>query len=216
MNLISLIFHLGVFFAIFGFIWGIFDFGIKILTGQRRTVVDEYLSKGLKYLLLVNVTYLFCQDQQMQLDFKQYLLTGAILFMYFMGKLQKEQTRINLFQGIGRELPNSASSNFNLKLEIGVISLALVSFVLYFFYPQYTQLGISNWFHSTILDIEDTPIIGAVFQFIGFFFLLGILLKLINGIFYLLSGKPIVQLSSGFRRFNSKDNKEDFDDFEEL
>ena len=215
MDLISLIFHLGVFFAIFGFIWGIFDLGIKLISGRKRTQIDEYISKGLKYLLLVNVTYLFCQDQRLQVDFTQYLITGAILFMYFMGKLQKEQTKINLFQGIGSELPN-VNSNFNLSLEIGVISLAILSFICYFFYPQFTNLGISHWFHRTILDIEDTPIIGAIFQFIGFFFLLGILLNLVYGVFYLLSGKPIIQLSSGFRRFNSKETEENFDDFEEL
>jgi hypothetical protein len=49
---------------------------------------------------------------------------------------------------------------------------------------------------------------------IGFFFLITMLFKMLNGIMYLLSGAPFVQASAGFQA-NSK-KEEDFDDYEEI
>ena len=62
MELINLIFRLGVVFAIFAFIWFFISLGLKLLTGGigRKALGEIYLIKGLQYFFLVNVTFLIC------------------------------------------------------------------------------------------------------------------------------------------------------------
>jgi hypothetical protein len=84
---------------------------------------------------------------------------------------------------------------------------------LLFFYPDYAFNGVSLWFKESILSIEKTPIFGWIFKLIGFFFLVSILLKVVNTFFLLISGKMLIQTRAGFRK---KDGDDRFDDFEEL
>jgi hypothetical protein len=84
---------------------------------------------------------------------------------------------------------------------------------LLFFYPDYAFNGVSLWFKESILSIEKTPIFGWIFKLIGFFFLVSILLKVVNAFFLLISGKMLIQTRGGFRK---KDADDRFDDFEEL
>jgi hypothetical protein len=65
------------------------------------------------------------------------------------------------------------------------------------------------------LDIENTVLIGFVFKVIGFFFLIGMFFKMLNALNYIISGKPLVNVKTGF---SSKKNSSDdsFDDFEEI
>jgi phosphate/sulfate permease len=106
-------------------------------------------------------------------------------------------------------------NDFNLKTEIILIVASLALFIGFLFFPQYASNNIANWFKSSILDIESTVIIGFVFKVIGFFFLLGMIMKMINAINYIISGKPVVDIKTNF---NSKSNKDEdkFDDFEEI
>ncbi len=106
------------------------------------------------------------------------------------------------------------STIFNLKAEIASIVFAVAVFVFFIFYPVFAQNPISSWFYSSILDIESTPVFGFIFKVIGFFVLLGILMKILNGFTFLLSGRPIASVETEFR--SGKSNKDDFDDFEEV
>ena len=59
MDLIQLIFQLGVLFAIYSFIWFFIDLGLALLVaGKKRALPEIYLIKVVKYLFLVNVTFL--------------------------------------------------------------------------------------------------------------------------------------------------------------
>ena len=63
MNLLDFIFRLGVVFAIYGFLWGIFELGILMLSaGRKRTLSEIYFIKAIKYIFLADVTFLFCFD----------------------------------------------------------------------------------------------------------------------------------------------------------
>lgn len=65
MELLNFIFRLGVLFAIYGFLWGIFEIGITLLrSGRPKTVFEEYFIKSVKYLFLVDVTFLFCTSSE--------------------------------------------------------------------------------------------------------------------------------------------------------
>lgn len=216
---LDLAFRLGVVFAIFGFLWGILNFFLKLLrAGRPKTIVEEYLLKFLQYFFLVNVTFLFCvqKNNASILMPQELILAGLILILYFTGKLQNNQNRLMLFQMSGANL-QQFQSLFNLRGEIIVITLSMAYFVALIFFPEYAANPISDWFYESILDIETTPVFGFIFKVIGFFVLLGILSKLANGLAFLITGAPLITVNRQFKRTEKDENKEDrFDDFEEL
>lgn len=212
MDLFNFIFRLGVVFAIFGFIWGLINLGIRLLTiGRPRQLVEVYILKAIQYILLVDVTFLICYDKHINgFDTQSQLVFGAvILVMYFVGKLQQQQKKQFIFQFYANGMMQN-HSGFNLRAEIGVISVAILMFIIFCFQPQWAYNPISEWFCDAIINIEDTPIFGFIFKIIGFFFLFNIVMKVVNGIMMLLSGKA-------FQKTNQKQQDSNhFDDYEEL
>ena len=215
MELLNFIFRMGVLFAIYGFIWGIFEFILVIAsTNKQKTVIEEYVIKAIKYVFLADVTFLFCLDLKGgEISYYQLGLAALVLTMYFVGKLQTNQQQAKMFGMMGNGLP-MAFKNFNLKAEIGVIALSVLCFVGFIFFKDLSINPISDWFHDSIIAIEDTPIIGFIFKVIGFFFLITMLFKMLNGIMFLLSGGPFIRANAGFQASSKKD--EDFDDYEEI
>lgn len=217
MKFIDLAFRLGVVFAIFGFIWGILNMLLTLLRGGRtKTVFEEYLLKSVQYFFLVNVTFLFCVQKENSsiLMPNELILAGLILILYFTGKLQNRQNRSAIFKMAGNPMP-AISTMFNVKAEIVVITFSILFFTAFVFFPDYAQNPISIWFYDSILDIESTPIFGFIFKVIGFFVLLSILFKLLNGFSYLLSGAPLIKVNRQFQSRNKNDDNK-FDDFEEI
>ena len=161
MELINLIFRLGVLFAIYGFLWFFIEWGMKLLIGGRkRTLGEIYLIKTVKYLFLVNVTFLFCLEQMdepvFQVNYLNLVPSFIILMVYFLGKLQQKEQRIqmmtNFMQGL-QEAP------FNRQWELALIVLSGLTFAGLVCYPQYSENVISAWFQKSILDIENTVLI---------------------------------------------------------
>ena len=216
MNLLDFIFRLGVVFAIYGFLWGIFEIGIRLITsGRQRSLAEVYLFRAVKYFFLVDVTFLFCLESitSDMVVVNQVIFAGLILLTYFIGKLQKNQNRSLLFQFAGAGLPKKENS-FNLKSEITIIILSLVVFGLFWFYPTYASNPISLWFHESIIDIEDTPVFGFIFKVIGFFFLLNLIFKMLGAITFVLNGGKFGGSSNDGNQNNIDDNH--FDDYTEV
>jgi hypothetical protein len=217
-EVVNFIFRLGVVFAIFGFLWGMIDIALRLLTASRqRTLVETYLIKGVKYLFLADVTFLFCLgdlDKHMIVSY-QVVLGGIVLLMYFVGKLQNSQNRVAVFRMMGRNLPQMPKLSFNMKAEIGVIGAALVLFGVLWFYPWLATNAASRWFHESILSIEDAFFFGFIFKIIGFFFMLNMFFQMAGGITFLLNGGKTPTPNNGIDdRQNSRDD--DFDDYEEV
>jgi len=212
MDLLMFIFRLGVVFAIFGFIWGLIQLGILIISaGRTRSFLETYIIKAIQYVLLVDITFLICYDNIIDgLDYTSQLVFGAaILTLYFVGKLQRKQSKQRIFQVYSSMIPQRINS-FHVGAEIAVIALAVIIFILFWTHPHWAINPISLWFQTTILDIEDTPIFGFIFQVIGFLFLLNIVMKVVNSVFMLLSGKAFIE---------SKDKNQDdnhFDPYQEI
>ena len=215
MDLLNLIFRLGVLFAIYGFLWFFIELGLTFLrAGRQKTIGENYLIKSVKYLFLVNVTFLFCLDlNKNDVSFYNVMPSAIVLVTYFIGKLQQQQQRVQLFGQLNAQIPQT--NDFNLKTEIILIVVSIALFIGFLFFPQYASNNIANWFKSSILDIESTVIIGFIFKIIGFFFLLGMIMKMINAINYIISGKPVVDIKTNFQS-NSKKDEDKFDDFEEI
>ena len=108
-----------------------------------------------------------------------------------------------MFSRMGLKMSNS---QFNPKYEAVVIVIALLTFVGLMFRPDFANNSVALWFKESILDIESTAIIGFVFKVIGFFFLMGLLLKTVNAFQYI--SRML------FERNDRKDS--DFDDYEEV
>jgi hypothetical protein len=220
MEVIHLIFKIGVLLAIYGFIWFFINLLISLATGGRKKTIGEvYFSKGVKSIFLVNVLFLYgLDDGQNEIDLFNMIVSGLVLILYFIGQMQKNEQQAemmekysNLLRGIG------ANSRFNKKAEIIVLSLSILFYASLFFLPDFAKNPIALWFYETVTGIEKTPLIGFIFKVIGFFFLLSILIKIFNGINYLLSGKPLLNVKTGYYAGRKKDKDDDsFDDFEEV
>ena len=220
MEVIHLIFKIGVLLAIYGFIWFFINLLISLATGGRKKTVGEvYFSKGVKSIFLVNVLFLYgLDDGQNEIDLFNMIVSGLVLILYFIGQMQKNERQAemmekysNLLRGIG------ANSRFNKKAEIIVLSLSILFYASLFFLPDFAKNPIALWFYETVTGIEKTPLIGFIFKVIGFFFLLRILVKIFNGFTFLISGKPLVNIKTGYYAGRKKDKDDDsFDDFEEV
>lgn len=217
LELINLIFRLGVLFAIYGFLWFFIDMGLKILLGSRKRSLGEvYVIKTIKYLFLVNVTFLFCLQQlnepEYHVNYMHVAPSFVVLMVYFLGKLQQNEQRIQLMSSFTQGMKDVP---FNRWWEISLIVLSALTFVGLVSYPQFSENAIAKWFQRSIIDIEETVIIGFIFKIIGFFFLIGLFFKMLNALNFIVSGKPIVNVRTGFGSKKAS-NEDSFDDYEEI
>ena len=205
MDILELTFQLGVFFAIYGFIWFFVDLGFKMLSaGKSRSTIETYFLKAIQYVFLVNVIFLFSIDMNSgHVSLLNLYPIIGILALYFIGIFQKNQSNRMMFSRMGLKMSNS---QFNPKYEALVIVIALSAFVGLMLRPDVANNSVALWFKESILDIESTAIIGFVFKVIGFFFLMGLLLKTVNAFQYI---SRVL-----FERKDQKDS--DFDDYEEV
>ena len=216
MELITLLFRLGVLFAIYGFIWFFVDSFIRLITaGSQRNKIEYYLIKSAKYLFLVNVLVLFCLNKtKTEITFINIAPTLSIFCIYLIGRLQNDERKSMIqLSFFGKQTNNSdAKSNFNRRNEIVLIIGALIAFVVLVFNADYAKNNIAEWFYTSIIDIEETAIIGYIFKFIGVIFLISMIFKMIGAISYILNGGPMIDAKSRIK--NKKDDE--FDDYEEV
>jgi hypothetical protein len=213
-ELLNFIFRLGVVFAIFGFLWGVILLGYNLLrTGNEKSFLEEYLIKMMKYFILVDVTFIFGFENELNIN--QLITTSLILLTYFVGKLQNKQTKTMVFKMVSNGLQQK-EVKFDIKAEIAVISMSITIFIGFIYFPQYAENSISKWFHESIINIEDTPIFGFIFKVIGFVFIINLFSKMINGFSQIISGKPILQRNNQFKKNDDSEENNKFDEFEEL
>ena len=205
MEIIELTFQLGVFFAIYGFIWFFVDLGFMLLNGGKpRSLVETYFFKGIQYVFLVNVIFLFSIDMNSgSIALANLFPIIFIMALYFIGKFQKSQNNVLMLSRMGIA---TSTSKFNSKYEITIIILSLLVFIGFIFRPDIANNVVAFWFKESILDIESTAIIGFIFKVIGFFFLMSILFKTVNSFQYI--------SESLINKNQRKDS--DFDDYEEI
>lgn len=214
MEFISLVFRLGVVLAIFSFIWGILRFLLTILRGGLPLSYPFKIGlKTIQYFLIAELTILFCIEQN-DGDLQRIILTGLILLMYFIGKVQNMQFKMMMIQIQGRGMQTPEKPN--MSLEFGIVLLAMSLFTFLALYPDYAYNGVSKWFYTSIIDIETTPIFGFIFKIVGFFFSLGILFRMVNSISMILSGKAFGNRDNGSKNNTPKDDPNHFDDYEEI
>lgn len=216
-DILNFIFRLGVVLAIFGFLWWLINLGLNVIRGGRKKMLTEaYIIKLVRYFFLVDVVMLFCLDQsQGQIDLNNTIIAGLVLLMYFIGKIQNAQLRQSMFSVQGnmgmQNMMSQMKPVFDVRYEAVVIAISVLFFIGFIFYPNYAVNPISTWFYDAIVDIEDTPVFGFIFKVIGFFFMVSIIMKVVQGFTALLTGNSINRNDN-----DQDDSNDDFDDYTEI
>lgn len=212
---ISLIFRLGVILAIFSFIWGILKFGFVLLRGGVPMSYPLGLAfKTVQYLLIADVAILFCTDNPNG-NLSTSITTGLILLMYFIGKVQNMQFKaMTSIQIQGKSLTEGSKPKMGLEFGIVVLAMAVFGFLLW--KPEFAANAISTWFYTNIIDIESTPIFGFIFKIVGFFFTIGMLLRMFNAFRMIFSGKAFGNKDNNNKPTKSERSDNHFDDYEEV
>ena len=96
-------------------------------------------------------------------------------------------------------------------MEVLIITLSLLAFISFIFFPEYAENKVSLWFHDSIVDIETTPIFGFIFKVIGFIFIVNLFSKLLTSFNVLFNKKQHTE-----KQFNKNEDNDKFDDFEEI
>ncbi len=173
--------------------------------------------KTVQYLLIADVAIIFCTNNPNG-NLATSITTGLILLMYFIGKVQNMQFRAMMsIQIQGKNLTEGPKPK--MAIEFGIVALAMAVFGFLLWKPEFAENAISNWFYKSIIDIEDTPIFGFIFKVVGFFFTIGMLLRMFNALSMIFSGRAFGRNEDNDNRANRNKDRRDndrFDDYEEV
>ncbi len=171
--------------------------------------------KTVQYLLIADVAIIFCTNNPNG-NLATSITTGLILLMYFIGKVQNMQFKAMMsIQIQGKSLTEGPKPKMG--LEFGIVALAMTVFGFLLLKPEFAANAISNWFYRNIIDIENTPIFGFIFQVVGFFFTIGMLLRMFNALSMIFSGRAFGKNESNQNKIkNDRPDNNHFDDYEEV
>jgi hypothetical protein len=203
MKILSLIFHLGVLFSAFAFLW----FWLQLLLfialpeGIRNQI--RYFLQLMQSLFLGTLVLKFIQMEDGVLAINGTLvLTMMTYFLYLIRNIQSEEKRIQVqfYSNIYKKL----KTKNNWEWAVALISLGVT--IIWVFYPMALDSVVTNWFYIQTHDVMEVPILGWIFKIAGFFFLLATLFRFIAAL------RWIIDRPTG--KVKSKD--QEYDDYEEL
>ena len=222
MRIIDFIFQLGVVFAVFTFLWWLFNALLTILRGgASKNIVETYSLKFINYFFLVSVTARFCTEEYEGTfgndGIAGNIIGGLILLMFLLGKIQKKEQRVNMLKAMGN-MTARFEPVYNKKIEWILLFVSVALLILFESIPPFMHNPITNWFVESILNIIDTPVFGFIFKVVGFFVMLRIIFKFLGGIFQLIGIRTQTQSNSFYESDHSEKEKkeDDYDDYEEM
>lgn len=203
MKILSLIFHLGVLFSAFAFLW----FWLQLLLfialpeGIRNQI--RYFLQLMQSLFLGTLVLKFIQMEDGVLAINGTLVLSMMTyFLYLIRNIQSEEKRIQVqfYSNIYKKL----KTKNNWEWAVALISLGVT--IIWVFYPLALDSVVTNWFYIQTHDVMEVPILGWIFKIAGFFFLLATLFRFIGAL------RWIIDRPTG--KVKSKD--QEYDDYEEL
>ncbi len=203
MKILSLIFHLGVLFSAFAFLW----FWLQLLLfialpeGIRNQI--RYFLQLMQSLFLGTLVLKFIQMEDGVLAINGTLVLSMMTyFLYLIRNIQSEEKRIQVqfYSNIYKKL----KTKNNWEWAVALISLGVT--IIWVFYPLALDSVVTNWFYIQTHDVMEVPILGWIFKIAGFFFLLATLFRFIAAL------RWIIDRPTG--KVKSKD--QEYDDYEEL
>ena len=195
MEVLKFIFILGINFSIFGFIWGLIMFVVRLFQAQGRGSNQsvDYVLRIVKYFMLVSVTanYIVTVEggSATSKPATWHIVVGTLVMaLYLLGKLQNRA----ILQQLGQHPLFSRFANaVDPKVERYLLLGSVAYFVACLLYPQMVSNRLVNWFTESIIGIYETPVIGWIFSIIAFFFLINIIMRAANVIGRLLNGQSL-------------------------
>lgn len=215
MQILEFIFHFGVIIAVFTFLWWFLGLLLSLIFAPFGFAPAKiyYAQKTLKYFFLVTVAFRFALDDRFGLqgsqDIKGYVISALILLAYLIGKTEAKNNRVKFYANFGN-MRGISVTPFDRNKELLLIGFAILVYTYFVFYPSGAHNLITNWLVDSIVSISDTPVFGWIFKIIGFFFLIMVIMRFVNGIFALLG------ISSPQNNTPSSRDRDDFDDYEEV
>lgn len=215
MKILEFIFHFDVIIAVFTFLWWFFGLLLSLLFAPLGLTPRRiyYAQKILKYFFLVTVAFRFARDERFGLhgstDNIGYVISALILLAYLVGKAEAKNNRIKFYANIGN-MNRFELTPFDRNKELMLIGFAVLVYAYFVFFPEGSHNLITNWFVDSIVSISDTPIFGWIFKVIGFFFLIMVIMRFVNGLFALFG------LTQPQNNALNNRNDNDFDDYEEV
>ncbi|UKN01706.1 hypothetical protein K6119_18440 [Paracrocinitomix mangrovi] len=228
MEVLRFIFILGINFSIFSFIWGIIMFLLKLIQPPQSQGQEglTYIFRIIKYFLLVSVTANFISVYEMgnagaKADTMHIVIGSIVMGLYLLGKLQNRHMMNQFAQHpmFSRMVPK-----VDPKVEQFLLIGSVIYFVICLMYPGMVNNGLNNWFTQSIISIYEAPIIGWIFSFIAFFFLISILMRGANVVMRILNGQSPMDnpkmnssfhFQSNFGRYENQEDEEDENDVDE-
>ncbi len=211
MDYFRYIFYLGIVYVVFSLIWFFIAQGLKFLmkAGKEEQPWQGYVLKVIQYYFLASLTLMKASElieRKPELSNKAvilYLLGGVILYLYLYGKYE----RAKQFSGITATIAMMRGAKMK-KLTVEqktkyvphIIGITIIFYLISLQLPSLVYNPINTWFLVNINDFYDTILIKWILGIIGFFFMLGMIVKglsatgeLVQQVIGVLTGKPYVK-----------------------
>jgi hypothetical protein len=211
MDYFRYIFYLGIVYVVFSLIWFFIAQGLKFLLkgGKEEQPWQGYFLKVIQYYFIASLTllkaseYISTKPNLAQNAVVVYLLGGVILYLYLYGKYE----RAKQFSGITSTISmlrggqmKKISIEQKTKYVPHIIGITIIFYLVALQMPTLVTNSLNNWFLVNINDFYDTILIKWILGIIGFFFMLGMIVKglsatgeLVQQVIGLLTGKPYVK-----------------------
>jgi len=204
MNVLSHVFHLGVLFSAFAFIWFWLQLLLMFLLPEGIRMQLRYFLQLLQSLFLGVLVLKFVAKEEGSLTVNGMLVLSLITyFLYLLRNLRSERNAMQ-FQ-LYTNLYKKVKMKNEWELAVALISISIT--ILWVFFPVALDSVVTQWFYEQTHDLIQIPIIGWIFKLAGFFFLLATLIRFLAAITWMLRGPK--------SKLPERDS-DDFDEFEEI
>jgi hypothetical protein len=204
MNVLSHVFHLGVLFSAFAFIWFWLQLLLMFLLPEGIRMQLRYFLQLLQSLFLGVLVLKFVAKEEGSLTVNGMLVLSLITyFLYLLRNLRSERNAMQ-FQ-LYTNLYKKVKMKNEWELAVALISISMT--ILWVFFPVALDSVVTQWFYEQTHDLIQIPIIGWIFKLAGFFFLLATLIRFLAAITWMLRGPK--------SKLPERDS-DDFDEFEEI
>lgn len=200
MKIATLLINLGVLFTAFAFLWFWIKLMLVFLVPDNIRTRVRYFLQLMQSLFLGALVLRFLKEQGHALNFNPYVVTALVTyFLYLIRNVysEKRMLQIKVYSNLYQQL--KTKNDWEWTVALVSIALTLASLA----YPVSVDSLATAWFYQETQSIIEMPILGSIFKILGFFFILGVSLRMLWSIQQLLRPKQ-------------KDREEEYDDFEEV
>ena len=200
MKIATLLINLGVLFTAFAFLWFWIKLMLVFLVPDNIRTRVRYFLQLMQSLFLGALVLRFLKEQGHALNFNPYVVTALVTyFLYLIRNVysEKRMLQIKVYSNLYQQL--KTKNDWEWTVALVSIALTLASLA----YPASVDSLATAWFYQETQSIIEMPILGSIFIILGFFFIIGVSLRMLWSIQQLVRPKQ-------------KDREEEYDDFEEV